>query len=214
MVLRLMLDVNVWVNHYLSLSKGRDGSAAQQLVQAAFNGHCRLGVVQPIISHKMLDTLLDVLVRVGLPERFAEAARNAVEVSATGGVVAQAPYMVLGGVLPLLDLEDRAVLETAVAGGADMLVTNNMRDFTPGPLADIDAEILRKDPGGQADTLIFRHPGSPHGVVITSVPAARSWLCRGTSPPPGVCLANISVPRTWAGREIRTAGVNALRIRR
>ena len=187
MVLRLVLDVNVWVNHYLSLSKGRQGSAAQHLVHAAFTGHCRLGAVQPVISHAMLDTLQDVLVRIDLPERFAEVARNAVEASATGGIVGDPPQMVLGGgVQPLIDLEDRAVLETAIAGGADLLVTNNVADFSPGPRADVDAEVVRRDAKGQPDALLFKHPKLPHGLIIASVFAARSWLHHGERPPPGV----------------------------
>lgn len=187
MVLRLVLDVNVWVNHYLSLSRGREGSAAQQLVNIAFNGHCRLGPVQPIISHAMLDTLQEVLVGINLPERFAEAARNAVEASATGGMVGEAPVAVLGGgVQPLLDLEDQAVLDTAVAAGSDLLVTNNMEDFTPGPRAGIHADVMRRNPEGQPDTLLFKHPRLRHGLIIASVFAARSWLYHGEPPPPGV----------------------------
>ncbi len=135
----------------------------------------------------MLDTLHEVLVRIGLPERFADAARNAVEASATGGIVGEAPYAVLGGgVQPLLDPEDQAVLETAVAGGADLLVTNNMEDFTPGPRADIDAEVIRRNLEGQPDTLLFKHPRLQHGLIIASVSAARSWLDYKEPPPPGV----------------------------
>jgi hypothetical protein len=40
-ILRVALDVNVWVDHYLALSKGRQGSAAQILVGGAFAGTCR-----------------------------------------------------------------------------------------------------------------------------------------------------------------------------
>lgn len=187
MVLRLALDVNVWVNHYLSLSKWRERSAARDLVHIAFNGHCRLGPVQPIVSHAMLDTLQEVLVRLEMPERFAEAARDAVEASATLGILGDAPYAVLGGgVQPFLDPEDRAVFDMAVAGGAHLLVTNNMADFTPGPRSDVDAEVMRRDPEGQPDTLLFKHPGSRDGLIIGSVFAARSWLHDGEPPPPGV----------------------------
>ena len=186
-VLRLTLDVNVWVSHYLSLSRGREGSAAQRLVRSAFDGHCRLGPVQPVISLAMLDTLQEVLARVGLPERLAEAARNAVEASATGGVVGEAPLLVLGGgVQPLCDAEDRGVLETAIAGGADLLVTNNMMDFVPGPRADIDADVIHAGPDRRPDVLLLRHAKLRHGFVIASVFAARPWLLDGVPPPPGI----------------------------
>ncbi len=42
------------------------------------------------------------------------------------------PSLTLGGVgvIPIHDMEDRHVLETAWAGQADMLVTANLTDFT------------------------------------------------------------------------------------
>jgi len=187
MALRVVLDVNVWVNSYLCLSKGRQGSAAQRLVRGAFDGHCRLGPIQPIISHVMLDTLQSVLVRVGLPDALAEAARDAVEASAVGGAFQEAPYVVLGGgVQPILDAEDGGVLDTAIAGNADLLVTNNMKDFMPGPRGDIDAALVRNDQKGNADVLMFKHGKSRHGLVIASVFAAKAWLVDGVAPPEGV----------------------------
>ena len=187
MVLRLALDVNVWVNHCLSLSRGRDGSVAQRLVRSSFDGHCRLGPIQPIVSHAMLDTLQEVLARIGFPEAIAEAARNAIESSATEGAVRQPPHLVFaGGLQPVKDAEDRAVLETAIAGGADLLVTSNMQDFTPGPRAGIDAEVVRASAKGQADVLLLKHARLPHGLVIASAPVAHSWLLDGNRPPDGI----------------------------
>ncbi len=183
----MTFDVNVWVNNYLSLSKGRQGYAAQRLIRSAFDGHCRLGPIQLIVSHVMLDTLQIVLMRVGLSDALSEAARNAVEASATGGVIRQAPYVVLGrGVQPIRDAEDRGVLDTAIAGNSDLLVTNNRKDFTPGPRADIDAEMVRIDETGRGDVLMFRHSRLQHGIVITSVLAAKAWLLDGVLPPPGI----------------------------
>ena len=187
MILRLTLDVNVWVNNYLSLAMGREESAAQQLVRSAFAGHCRLGPVQPVMSHAMLDTLQEVLARSGLPEVYAVAAKNAVEAAATGGIAQEPPHLVLAsGVQPVMDAEDRNVLETAIAGAADLLVTNNLADFTPGPRGDIDAEIIRLGLAGRADILLFRHPRLEHGLVIASVFAARAWLIDGIAPPKGI----------------------------
>ncbi len=187
MVLRITYDVNVWVAHFLSLSKGRQGTAAQRVIRSAFAGHCRLGPVQPIISHTMLDTMQGVLIRRGLTEVAAEAARNAVEDFAAGGVVPQPPYMVLGGgAQPMDDSEDGGVLDTAVAGEADLLITSNLRDFAPRPRSDIDAEIVRLDTDGDADVLLFRHGRLAHGVVIASLFAATAWLLDGARPPDGI----------------------------
>lgn len=187
MVLRTTFDVNVWVNHYLALSRGRTGSSAQLLVQGAFAGFCRLGPMQPVLSHAMLDTLEGVLVRLGLPEPMAEAARDAVEACAIEGVVRQAPYVVLGGgVQPLRDAEDRGVLDTAIAGGSHLLVTNNIADFSRGARADIDTAVIRVDRRGKPDVLLFTHGKSPVGLVVASVFAAREWLVEGIAPPKGI----------------------------
>jgi predicted nucleic acid-binding protein len=181
MILRVVLDVNVWVSHYVSLMKNRRESAAQALVRASFAGQCRLGPVQPILSHLMLDTLRGVLLRLGLPETLAETARDAVEAAAIGGIVPTPPYGVLGGgVQPIHDPEDGGVLDTAVAGQADLLVTQNLRDFLPGPRADLDATVVRPD------VLLLRHGRLPHGLVIASVYAAKAWLLDGLPPPAGV----------------------------
>ena len=135
----------------------------------------------------MLDTLEEVLVRVDLPEAVAGAARNAVEASATEGIIRQSPHLVLaGGVQQIMDAEDRGVLETAVAGSADLLVTDNIRDFVPGSRGDIDAEVIGAGPKGQADVLLFRHARLRHGLVIAYVFAAHSWLLDGIPPPKGI----------------------------
>jgi hypothetical protein len=187
MVLRVTYDLNVWVAHFLSLSRGRQGTAAQRVIRSALAGHCRLGPVQPIISHAMLDTLQGVLARLGLPEAAADAARNVVENAAADGVVPHSPYLVPGGgVQPMNDTEDGGVLDTAIAGGSDLLITSNLRDFAPGPRSDIDATIVRLNADGEADVLLFRHGRLAHGIVIASLFAASAWLLDGARPPAGL----------------------------
>jgi hypothetical protein len=156
-----------------------------------------MGPIQPIISHVMLDTLQGVLIAIGLPEAITDAARHAVEAAATDGVVGQAPYVVLaGGVQPIKDAEDRGVLETAIAGSSDLLVTNNMADFVPGTRADIDAEIVHADAKGKVDVLLLKHGRLPHGLAITSVFAAKAWLLDGMPPPAGILARFLpAVPR-------------------
>jgi len=186
-VIRVVLDVNVWVSHYLALSRGRQGSAAQMLVRSAFAGHCRLAPLQPVISHAMLDTLQEVLLRLDLPGQIVEAARNAVEACATEGIVGQAPHLVLGGgVLPMKDAEDGGVLDTAIAGSSDFLVTNNVIDFTPGKKSLIDAEIIRYDTDNKPDVLKLENNRLPNGLVIASTFAAKAWLIDGLALPPGI----------------------------
>jgi predicted nucleic acid-binding protein len=195
-VIRLTLDVNVWFNNYWSFAHGKTGSAAQHLVKSCFEGSCRLGEIQPIISHLMLDTLQSVLVRQGFSERRAGAARDAVEAAATGGVLRMPPIFVMGGgTEPVMDEEDRSVLETAIVARSDLLVTSNMKDFTPGPRADINAQIIRLGRDGNPDVLLVHSVTLPHGLVIASVPAAHAWLVNGLPPPPGI-LQHVLPPAT------------------
>lgn len=182
MALRLVLDVNVWVNHYLSLSRGKPLASAGKLVRVALEGHCRLGPVQLVASHAMLDTLATVLLRIGLDEFQAQSARDAAEGACLAGALGLPPYGVPGGagVQPMQDEEDGGVLDVALAARADLLVTNNLADFTPGTRADVDARAVT------TEVLLLRHPRVAHGLAIATVFAASAWLPAGISPPPGV----------------------------
>nr|WP_295109445.1 PIN domain-containing protein [uncultured Caulobacter sp.] len=136
MPVRLCLDLNVWLGAILSERTGAP-TAARMLVEAVRSGVSTRGPVALVISWGMLNRLRDVL------ERFefgrAEADRL-IEVLAT--IARDGPSLTLGGVgvLPLKDEEDRHVLETAKAGDADLLVTQNLKDFT-GP----DVQVLIPD---------------------------------------------------------------------
>lgn len=135
----------------------------------------------------MLDTMQQVLERGGISESLAASARDAVESSAIDGVVREPPRMVLGGgVRAIKDAEDGGVLDTAIAGQSDLLVTHNMDDFSPGPRSDIDATVIGTQPGDKPAVLLLRHPRLQDGLVIATVAAAGAWLLGGTPPPQGL----------------------------
>lgn len=123
---RLCLDLNVWLGAILSQGLGRTDTAAQMLVAAARSGASARGPVALVISWGMLNRLREVLTRFDFGR---EEADRLVEVIAA--IARDGPSLTLGGVgvLPLDDEEDRHVLETALAGGADLLVTHNLADF-------------------------------------------------------------------------------------
>lgn len=181
--MRILLDVNVWVNHYLALVRGRTTSAATGLVRCVTDGRSAIGPLQLVISHVMLDTLHDVLCR--FPEISADTAdlaRDAIELVAMNGGL-PATGVLGGGVAPVRDKEDQGVWEAAVAGKARLLVTNNIRDFEPGPRADLDATILRHDQAGLADVVSATFPGRSCPIIITTPFAAKAWLIDGQPPP-------------------------------
>ena len=126
-VIRLCLDLNIWCAALLADFKGRQNTSSQRLVQIVRSGFCSLGDVELVISWGMLERLEKVLIYdLKIDSEVAHLYLNAII-----GFAQLAPQLTLGGtgVLPLNDLEDAHVLETAIAGRADILVTANFKDF-------------------------------------------------------------------------------------
>jgi len=159
---RLCLDLNVWLGAILSERLERRGTAAQTLVDAVRSGLSPRGPVALVVSWGMLNRLREVLVRFefGAPE-----ADRLVQVIAT--IARDGPSLTLGGVgvLPLDDQEDRHVLETALAGGADMLVTQNLKDFV-----GQDTRVL------VADRYYGVEDAADGRLLIVHTYAAAAWL--------------------------------------
>ena len=96
---------------------------------------------------------------------------------ASFGPTGDHPHAVTGGgVYPLHDEEDRHVLEAAVAGEADLLVTANMADFGT-------ADILKVGDG--ARTRLYPRPGRAT-LVIAHPDQARDWLQSGIALLPAI----------------------------
>jgi predicted nucleic acid-binding protein len=158
-------------------------------LHVALAGICRLGPVRLIVSHAMLDTLEFVLRRMAVTSPFAAMARDQIEAAAGAGYMAEPPSIILGGAAayPLLDEQDAAVLNTAMAGRADLLVTGNIADFLRGPRARTNTETLGER-DGVADVVRLNHPRRPGGLVIASPFRAAAWLLGGVPPVQGVRL--------------------------
>lgn len=145
-------------------------------------GDCALGPIQIVASWRMLDTLRHVLVRLGRDAIAAsDYVREIVDV-ATFGPIGLPPHLVLGGagVLPLRDTEDAAVLDVAVAVGADLLVTFDMADFAPGPRSRLTAQVMARH-GRRPAVLSVALPDRPDLIIATPQRAA-DWLSGGARP--------------------------------
>lgn len=130
-LLRLCLDLNIWCAALLADRKGKQNTACQSLVKIVREGTCTLGSVQLIISWGMLNRLSSVLVeKLKIPDDIADLYIDTIKDYAEARIVGS-PQLTLGGtgVIPLHDIEDRHVLETALAGQASILVTANIKDF-------------------------------------------------------------------------------------
>lgn len=190
--IRLCVDLNVWVRHLLAVRAGasRTGAAHTTIVDAIRTGRCAAGGVQLIVSHTMLSRLEDVLVRLQFQPGDASAFCSLIGAFARRGPYGIAPHLVLGGgttpstesrmpaydpydpavLPPRSDDEDGRVLDTAVAGRADLLATYNFADFqTP------NAEVL--EPG---QLQVLRTAG--HNVLIANANRAAAILRTGRFP--------------------------------
>jgi len=171
-VVRLCLDLNVFIAAELSKAAGRRDSASQLLVGYVEQGHSSLGPIQLVISQGMLDRLeVRFHDAAGLSQENAAALVTTLAELARLGPAGLGRVMPVGtGVLPMREPEDRGVLETALAGRADLLVTANWRDFlfkdvdeiTPGRVARFRELILLHT--AEAAGVLSRRRQLPPGI--------------------------------------------------
>jgi predicted nucleic acid-binding protein len=134
--LRICLDLNVFVAAEIALAKEHRATTPLRLLQA-----CREGRFDLVVSHAMLERLAAVLRRPPL-NLSVELATERVELIAELAALANL-LVVGGGVMPLRDVEDRGVLEAALAGRADYLATYNLDDFAAAAERDPETGFLR-----------------------------------------------------------------------
>ncbi len=130
--LRVCLDLNIWCAALLADRKGRQNTASQSLVAMVRQGFCLSSPVQFVISWGMLNRLLKVLVQdLKVSAQTAELYISTIAAYARLGAMGASPQLTLGGigVIPLRDTEDAHVMETAIAGKANILITANFKDF-------------------------------------------------------------------------------------
>lgn len=133
---RICLDLNVFVAAEIARGMGRHETTPLRLLDA-----CRGGRFDLVVSRAMLERLTTVLSRPPLNlslDLATERVDLIAELAALGNLL-----VVEGGVMPLRDVEDRGVLEAALAGRADYLATYNLDDFEGAGEADPETGFLR-----------------------------------------------------------------------
>lgn len=118
----------------------------------------------------MLTRLEKVLLdKLGVSHTDARGYIELIAKSASAPPAGNAPYMVLGGtgLVALHDEEDAGVLETAIAGRADILTTANFADFV-----NYRTEVLK--PGR-----IAFHRTSEHEILLAHQDEMAGWIRSG-----------------------------------
>ena len=141
MTTRLCLDLNIWCAALLAERQNRQDTACQTLVKIVKERECSWGRVELVVSWGMLNRLEKVLVKdLKVSPLSAQLYLKSIE-----SYTSSSPQLTLGGtgILSLQDTEDIHVLETAIAGKAQVLVTANFRDFV-----NKDVRIVRENRHG------------------------------------------------------------------
>ena len=196
-MLRLALDINVFVAQILSRQNRMPATACAQLVGWAADGVSPAGPTQLVISVPMLENFAHVLKRAfGYSAVDAQARADLLGAYASEGPIPVPPFIAVAmGYVPFETEEemrrsienfatkgqiadklfhetqdDRYVLETAIAGQADILVTLNLQDFARG-------DIIRFE---RDDMFVFPFAGKD--LVVSKPAFAAHWIARGIVP--------------------------------
>jgi predicted nucleic acid-binding protein len=132
------------------------------VLRELLQGTGEAGLYEPVFSERILREWVLATAKLG-PEVPALAAVEAASLRAAfpRGMVREHPEIEARLLLP--DLNDRHVLATAIASGADAIVTFNAQDFPGHVLAG--EGIQRRDPDGFLWELQSRHPEVMAGIV-------------------------------------------------
>jgi predicted nucleic acid-binding protein len=174
---RVVLDVNILVGNIIAHDRGHKGTAMQTLVSMVSSHSWGFtDKAQLVISFEMIDTLELVLRRMQVTEARIKAYSNALIDVMRYGPDGLDPYLILGGEerFAMSDVEDVGVLATAVGARADLLVTDNLRDFVSKDADIIDTQFVNTASGSRT----LRH-SAIKSVQRTSSSAIRSMSCAG-----------------------------------
>lgn len=203
-VIRLTLDINVFIADILSTDIGRRNTAASFLVEAVRSGTSPAGPVQLVTSLPIIENYANVLSRrLGYDAAAAEERAWILQQYAREGPTPDDPYLSVGsGYIPFETeaewrrsianhlgrseadklfheiQDDRYVLETALGGRADVLATADVAGFAKGPAIQFERN----------DVLLF--PCADRALVIGSPRFVVYWLSQGIVPDAGFITDN------------------------
>jgi predicted nucleic acid-binding protein len=195
--LRVVLDVNIYVRLVKAKQKERSGTASQRIFAALQTGRLCGRPAQIVASYRMMDTLAGVLRRLSVPEEEAEEFGQAVLAVMKAGPEELSPHIILGGTpdLTLKDTEDGGVLATAFAARAEVLVTDNLKDFATENCETFETTRIRFASGSKRILTchILRRPDGVE-VVVAHIIDFAAWIDETFDPTPENVRKRLSGP--------------------
>ncbi|KQS67901.1 hypothetical protein ASG39_06005 [Rhizobium sp. Leaf371] len=183
---RVVLDVNILVGNIMAHDRGRRGTATQTLVSMVAGQTWGLtwgmgGRAQLVISLDMIETLETVLRRLQFADDKIKAYSGSLIDIMHYGPDALDPYLVLGGEerFAMPDAEDAGVLATAIAAKADLLVTDNLRDFATKDAAIIDTQVIETTASGQRTLQALRYRIGGADLIVAHPFDIMHWMRLG-----------------------------------
>lgn len=179
--LRICIDVNVWVAFLMAIQNGRKETSAQSIVAVAREMKFGDRPVQLIISLEMSDTLERVLTRVGFSTaRSHDFASSVIDLMKAGPEELD-PHLLISGrdQLGMHDREDAGVLATAIAAKADLIVTDNLKDFKTNDSETIETRTVRSGKVQRRLFCVIVERADGVSVVVAHPVDVVDWLRTG-----------------------------------
>jgi len=179
---RVLLDVNIWFGNIMAHDRGHKGTATQTLVSMVSSQKWGMDDrAQLVISFKMIETLETVLRRLHFSEDRIRAYVSSIVDVATYGPDPLDPYLVLCGEerFAMSHVEDAGVLATAFGAQADILVTDNLRDFATKDASVVDTQVVNTTSSGQRPLLALRYEIGSADLIVAHPFDVMQWLRLG-----------------------------------
>lgn len=194
---RVLLDVNIFVGNIMAYDRGHKGTATQTLVSMVSSQKWGLDDrAQLVISFEMIDTLETVLQRLQFTEDRIKAYTGSLIDIMKYGPDALDPYLILGGEerFTMSDIEDAGVLATAFGAQADILVTDNLRDFTTKDASIVDTQVVNTTSSGPRTLQALRYRIGRADLIIAHPFDVMQWIRLGYDFTPDALWNSIQTP--------------------
>jgi predicted nucleic acid-binding protein len=194
---RVVLDVNIFVGNIIAYDRGHTGTATQTLVSMVSSQKWGMtGRAQLVISFEMIETLETVLRRLQFSEERIQAYTSSLIDIVKYGPDGLDPYLILGGEerFAMSDVEDAGVLASAFGARADILVTDNLRDFTSKDAAVIDTQVVETRSAGKRILQALRYEAGQADLIVAHPFDVIHWMRLGYDFTPAILWNALKKP--------------------